>query len=269
MRKIYLVILIVTLFGCASKKYRNVDYLPEASKKAPSLNIFVPKKKTEQPYPVLLFVHGGNWDMGNKNLYSLIGRRFAKKGILFISVGYTLSPEADYHKMTKQVAQAIKWTLENIATYNGNPNQLFLTGHSAGGHLVALASMKPEYGVPQEHIAGIILNDAAGLDMHHYLQNHPPTEKNHYLTTWTNDPKVWEEASPINYVSADNPPFMVYLGLQTYPSIRTSNERLLRALKPYQNVEPIKVDKSHVGMITQYFNGKSERYIEVLPFIKR
>lgn len=255
--------------SCASKKHRNVSYLPESSKKAPSLNIFVPKKKSTEPYPVLLFVHGGNWDAGNKNFYSLIGRRFAKKGVVFISVGYTLSPDADYDKMTTQISEAIKWTLENISTCGGNPKKLFLTGHSAGGHLVALACMKPKYGVDQENIAGIILNDAAGLDMHHYLQSHPPTEKNHYLTTWSDDPKVWEAASPINYISAENPPFMVYLGTKTYSSIKTSNERFLRALKPYQDISPIKIDKKHVGMITQYFSGKSKRYTEVLEFINK
>ena len=269
MRLFCFVVLSFVLLSCSSKKHRNVSSLTETSKKSPSLNIFVPKKKSTKPYPVLLFVHGGNWDGGDKNLYSLIGRRFAKKGILFIAVGYTLSPDADYDKMTSQIAEAINWTLTNISSYGGNPDQLFLTGHSAGGHLVALACMKPKYSVAQQRIAGIILNDAAGLDMHHYLQSHPPTEQNHYLTTWTNDPQIWEEASPINYVSAENPPFMVYLGTKTYRSIKTSNERFLRALKPYKDVQPIKIDKNHVAMITQYFNGRSKRYHEIIEFIKR
>jgi arylformamidase len=78
-------------------------------------------------------------------LYDFYGKNFAKKGITTVIVGYTLSPEADYKEMATQVAEGIKWIQKNIAEYKGDPEKLFLTGHSAGGHLVALAVMNEEY----------------------------------------------------------------------------------------------------------------------------
>jgi arylformamidase len=135
------------LIGCSVQKIENVSYLQTTLKSIskPSLNIFTPKKISSKNNPVLVFVHGGNWNSGNKELYDFYGKNFAKKGITTVIVGYTLSPEADYKEMATQVAEAIKWIQKNIAEYKGDPEKLFLTGHSAGGHLVALAVMNEEY----------------------------------------------------------------------------------------------------------------------------
>lgn len=257
--------------GCGFTKHKNISYLENTeNSNQPSLNIFSAKDEdtTSRP-PVLIFVHGGNWDSGKKEWYSFFGRNFARKGITTVVVGYTLSPEADYEEMTSQVAQAIQWTKNNISRYNGNPNQIFLTGHSAGGHLISLAVMNPKYGIDPKDISGIILNDAAGLDMHNYLQKNPLGTANNYLTTWTNDPETWKKVSPIFYLNENTPPFLIYLGKKTYPSITTANKRFLEALKPYQpQVEPVLLNKKHIPMMTQYFWPWNDRYQEIMDFME-
>ena len=218
--------------------------------------------------PVLIFVHGGNWNTGNKNMYGFIGRNFAKKGVITIIPSYTLSPNANYDEMTSEIAAAILWTKENIKTYGGNSDKLFVTGHSAGGHLVALATMNPKYAVPTKTVSGIILNDAAGLDMKHYLENYPPSNENDYLTTWTNSAKEWENASPIYFLNDKTPPFLIYVGKKTYPSIKEANERFLNALKNYQkDVPTVFINKKHIPMVLQYFWPWSNRYDEIKDFI--
>ncbi len=284
----FLVLLISTFIflflSCASKKYENVAYLDKAvsektsSQPLPTLNIFSPKnlkkfsKKfdaKDQQLPVLIFVHGGNWNSGDKKTYNFFGRNFAKKGIVTVVVGYTLSPKANYDDMTKQVAAAINWTKQNIAKYNGNPDKLFLTGHSAGGHLIALSTMNPKYEVNDTTVLGIILNDAAGLDMYHFLQEEPPTSNSNYDTTWTKDPEIWKKASPIYYIDEKTPPIMLYLGKKTYKSITVSNEHFLDSLHKFQpNVKPILLNKSHVPMMVQYFFPWNNRYDEIIKFIK-
>lgn len=266
------ILLLMSLFliGCSVKRIENVPYLQTTSNSSskPSLNIFTPKKSSSENNPVLIFVHGGNWNSGKKELYSFYGKNFAKKGITTVIVGYTLSPEVNYDGMTKQVSEAIKWTQQNISKYNGNPKQLFLTGHSAGGHLVALAAMNPEYGIDPTSISGIILNDAAGLDMHHYLETYPPTTTDDYLTTWTKNPEVWKKASPIYYLDKNTPPIMMYVGDKTYNSIKIANDRFLKALKPFQpNVEIIHIDKKHIPMMTQYLLPWSNRFDETIQFM--
>lgn len=265
--------LFICLFitSCGVKKTLNISYFQtdfKGNKQEPSLNIFSPKSAKFQQTPVLIFVHGGNWNSGKKELYSFYGNNFAKKGITTVVVGYTLSPNADYKEMTTQVAEAIKWTQNNISDYKGDPKKLFLTGHSAGGHLVALAAMDPEYGIDPNTISGIILNDAAGLDMHHYLKQYPPTTTDNYLTTWSKDPEIWKKASPIYYVSENTPKMMIYVGKKTYPSIMVANERFLEALKQFQTgLTPVLLNKKHIPMMTQFIWPWNNRYEEMIDFM--
>lgn len=265
-------LLLLLLTGCAVKKVKDVNYItlkPEQNSiPSPKLNIFVPRKAKGKKLPVLIFVHGGNWNTGNKNTYGFYGRNFAKKGLITVIPDYTLSPNANYDDMAKEIAAAIQWTKKNIDKYNGDPNQIFVTGHSAGGHLVALAVMNPKYGIDPKTISGIILNDAAGLDMKHYLESYPPTNENDYIATWTNNPAKWQEASPIYFIDKNTPPFLIYFGDKTYESIKTANERFLSKLHQFQpSIEPIHINKKHVPMITQYFWPWSKRFYETIKFI--
>ena len=275
--RILLVIIVLLnamlLVNCSSKKYSNISYAALAANNAdiaPKMNIFVPRKSKTGKVSVLIFVHGGNWNSGRKGTYDLLGRNFAKKGVVAVIPDYTLSPEVNYDVMTKQIAAVIDWTKKNISQYKGNADQIFVTGHSAGGHLVALAVMNPKYGIDPKSISGIILNDAAGLDMKNYLEGNPPTTKDDYLATWSANPEQWQAASPIYFIDKNTPPFLIYVGNKTYNSIKIANSRFVSALKPFQpDVSPIRLNKKHVPMVLQYFFPWSDRFDEILTFMKQ
>ena len=274
MRSLYILTLLalcLLLPSCASQKHSNLSYLPQNfinSDDEPTLNVFVPKDVEGTKKDVLIFVHGGNWENGNKGLYSFIGRNFAKKGVVTVIPGYTLSPYADYDQMTQEIVKAILWTKDNIEAYGGDPDRIFLTGHSAGGHLIALATMNPEYLEDPSIVKGIILNDSAGLDMDSYLEENPPTNENYYKVTWTQDPENWKKASPINYITEKTPPMMIYLGTKTYPSIFKYNELFINKLQTVQpEVKPILLDKRHMWMVIQYIWPWSKRYPEIIEFM--
>ncbi|MCW2120004.1 alpha/beta hydrolase [Flavobacterium sp. 7A] len=264
-------VLSISLVSCRSKKIKDKSYLPSSvinGDNEPKLNIFVPRN-TKVAAPILIFVHGGYWNSGRKGTYDLLGRNFASRGIVTVIPDYTLSPAANYDEMTKQIAAVIKWVKVNAGQYNGNPKQIFITGHSAGGHLAALAVMNPKYGTDPTTIAGLILNDAAGLDMNNYLKEYPPTTDHDYLATWTNNPENWKDASPIYFIDKNTPPILMYVGEKTYPSIKDSNSAFLKALHPFQpEVSPIFLNKKHVPMATQYFWPWSDRFDEVINFMK-
>jgi hypothetical protein len=260
--------------GCASKKYENIAYLTSAqtdnlSVPQPTINIFKPKRKKYKNNKVLIFVHGGYWNSGDKEMYSIMGRNFAKRGITTIIAGYTLSPNANYDVMASQIAQIVKWTKENSATYNGNADEIYLTGHSAGAHLIALIGTNSKYLEDKNIIKGIILNDAAGLDMKSYLEKNPPTIVNDYIATWSTEPENWKEASPIYFIDAKTPKMMIYLGTKTYASIKTGTAKFVEKLNQYQpTVQPIMINKKHAPMVIQYFFPWSARYKEILNFMK-
>jgi acetyl esterase/lipase len=276
MRFPYTVIVLLSGFlfvGCGAKKSTDVSYLRTSagvsSTTTPKLNVFVPRNSKSKQLPVLIFVHGGNWNSGRKGTYDLLGRNFARKGVITVIPDYTLSPNANYDAMAQQVAQVIQWTKNNIGQYNGNPNAIYVTGHSAGGHLIALAVMNPKYGIDPSAVSGIILNDAAGLDMKNYLEENPPTAEDDYITTWTAKSEQWQNASPIYFINKNTPPFLIYVGDKTYPSIKTANNRFIDKLHQYQpEVELEHLNKKHIPMVLQYFLPFSDRFDEVIAFMK-
>ncbi len=274
MRNISILITVTLMFftSCASVKTKDISYLTTTKnlnlEKTPSLSVYSPKKSKVKDNPVLLFVHGGNWNSGDKKMYEFIGRNFAKKGITTVLVGYTLSPEANYDVMAREIAAAVVWTKENIANYGGNPDNIYLTGHSAGAHLVALIGTNPKYLEDNSIIKGIILNDAAGLDMKYYLENNPPTTKDDYLATWGNDHELWKDAAPIYFIDAKTPKFMIYLGEKTYESIKIGTARFTAEINKFQpNVKPLLMNKKHVFMVAQYIYPWSKRYDEIIKFM--
>ncbi|OAB81861.1 alpha/beta hydrolase [Cochleicola gelatinilyticus] len=266
---VYAGLLFVLLNGCAVKKTSNIDYQNERGINSETLNVFSPKATQDDNLPVLIFVHGGYWNSGNKDTYGFFGRNFAKKGVVTVIPDYTLSPKANYDEMATQIAEVVRWTEANISHYKGDPKQIYVSGHSAGGHLVALVATHPKYLKTNNTIAGVILNDAAGLDMYGYLQKNPPTTEHNYISTWTKDPAVWKEASPIYFLSEATPPFKIYVGSKSYTSIIESNARFLKTIENFQpNISFTTLTKKHVPMMTQFIFPWNKRYKEIINFME-
>ena len=249
--------------------YKDISYTKNHKGEDVKLNIFTPKNIKDKNHPVLIFVYGGNWNTGNKNKYNLLGRNFARKNMVVVIPDYTLSPNADVNEMTKEIASAIQFTKANAQKYHGNPERIFISGHSAGGQLATSAVMNSKYGISEKTISGIIMIDAAGIDMKNYLEKYPPTSADNYDITWSRDPEKWKQASSIYFINDKTPPFLMYVGDKTYPSIKVANENFLKVLKPFQpDVKPILLNKKHVPMVLQYFLPWSKRFDEAVNFME-
>lgn len=123
----------------ASRRTKNITYLstshPDFDAERHVLDVYAPQPTLKKPGPVVVFIHGGAWDSGNKNMYSFIGRRLAKLGVTAVVINYRLAPSVHVPEMANDCAQAVYWTQQHIADYGGDPNQMFVMGHSAGGGL--------------------------------------------------------------------------------------------------------------------------------------
>lgn len=242
------------------------DTLPEKK-----LNVFSPKSATGKE-KVLLFIHGGSWDSGNKDLYSFMGRRMAVKDVVTVIINYPLSPEYKIDDMAYAAAKSVEWVKKNISKYGGNPDKIFVSGHSAGGHLAALITMKSEYieslGMTSP-IKGAILIDAAGLDMYSYLRMQRYAPGTSYLRAFTNDSHKWKEASPIYFIDRDDPPLLILMGGKTLPGIISTTEDFLAEYEKYvpQPNFNLQKGKRHIPMILQFFNSYSNTYKWVLDFM--
>ena len=89
--------------------------------------------------PVHLFIHGGYWRAMDKSNYSFIADVFHPAGATTVLVNYDLCPAVTLDTIVAQTMRSIAWTFRNIAQYGGDPNRLYVSGNSAGGHLTAMA----------------------------------------------------------------------------------------------------------------------------------
>lgn len=250
---------------------KNINYAQTTNIET-TLNIYH-KKKGQQNQDVIIFIHGGSWSSGKKETYWWLGRNLAKNNIVTATINYPLAPGATFKEMAIASAQAVKWVKDNISTYDGNPNRIFLMGHSAGGHLCELINADSEYFKAvniDNPIKGVILNDAFGLDMEEYLIK---AEKDDgyidFLRTFSADQKIWQIGSPLFYMKNIKNPHLIFYGSKTYPAIQIQSERIYKSLIA-QNV-PVKLevikDKKHVGMISQMIFGGNSLYESISTFL--
>jgi acetyl esterase/lipase len=89
-------------------------------------------------YPVIVYIHGGGWNSGNKELYALVAQKLVPYDVVVVVPRYQLYPDATYAQMQDDVSTALAWSVNNIAQYNGDPTRIVFGGQSAGAHLSAM-----------------------------------------------------------------------------------------------------------------------------------
>ena len=127
----------------------DIAYGPTASE---TLDIF-PAKQAHAP--VFVFIHGGYWRALSSKEFSGVALGLQACGITTVVVNYALCPWVSLDEIVRQVRASIAWTVRNIAQFGGNPDCIGLGGHSAGGHLTAMALMTEwarDYGLAQDPI---------------------------------------------------------------------------------------------------------------------
>ena len=260
------------LTSCASIGVKRIKDITFDKKHQLELDVYTSAKITA-PKKVIVFVHGGRWKTGSKSQYKFLGNRLARKGLVAVVVDYRLSGKADYRGMASDVASALKWVRENINSYTGDDRQIFLSGHSAGGHLAALVSTDSRYldslGIASP-IRGTILIDAFGLDMYAFLSNESFKKNPVYYTVFSSDPRLWKDGSPAYHVSKAMPPTLLFVGGRTYPVIVEGSEEYLKAVTPfYKDTNLITIKKKkHIPMILQFYNSDNRVYNDILRFME-
>lgn len=185
------------------EKHADIAYRTDAdADPRHKLDLFVPVGRKD--FPILIYVHGGAWKSGNKNLYVALGRAFARRGIGVAVINYRLSPKVKHPAHAEDVAKAFAWVHANVEKYGGDAAQITLMGHSAGGHLVALLATDPAYLKAEKlettQIRGVI--SVSGV-----YQVEPNGEL--YIPAFGTDVEVCKQASPMTHIGSKLPPFLI------------------------------------------------------------
>jgi acetyl esterase/lipase len=216
-----------------------------------SLDIYLPDPAPVDPMPVVIWVHGGGWAIGDKaNQMQYKPALFTGAGYCFVSINYRLSPDPPdwdpsriMHPIHVQdVAAAIAWVHEHAGEYGGDPSRIGIMGHSAGAHLVSLVSTDASYlgshALPLSVIRGTASIDVDGYDIPGHFADEPGDPV--YRNPFGDDPLVWADASPINHVAAGKsiPPHLF--------ALRGSENRRMRTLAFADSLEAVGVATTRV-----------------------
>ena len=137
--------------------------VPYGAHHAERLDVFMPQ--TPAPAPIHVFIHGGYWHRLDKADFSFVARAFREAAT--VVVNYALIPTVDLDELVRQVRASIAWVHANAKTFGGDANRITVSGHSAGGHLVAmlLATDWARFGAPADVVkAGCAISGLYDLE---------------------------------------------------------------------------------------------------------
>jgi len=131
-----------------SQVLRDIQYHSDSNDKKHRLDLFIPHGND---WPIMIFVHGGGLASGDKSLrvggddvYGNIGRFYASEGIGVAVINYRLQSRVTWREQVGDAARSTARIFANAQAYGGDPNLLFIAGHSAGAHLAARSALDPK-----------------------------------------------------------------------------------------------------------------------------
>jgi len=184
------------------------------------------------PAPVLVFAHGGAWTHGYKEWMGLMAPPLVSAGVILVSVSYRLAPEHKFPAALHDCLSALAWTHRNIALHGGDPQRIAVGGHSAGGHLYALAAVRtdlhPRFGLPRNPVIACV--PVSGQMNMMFPERQPGTAEARLYETFLEDDEAGRAASPVNYVTRDMPYFLLAYGSADFPRIIKGNRDMVSAM---------------------------------------
>ena len=165
-----------------------------------SLDIYAPKGAKN--LPVMIYIHGGGWQRGDKAAVGSKPAYFCSRGWVFVSLNYRFVPAVDLLTQLQDSADAVAWVHTHIADHGGDPQQLHLMGHSAGAHHVAILGTNERFlkaaGKELTILNSVVELDTQALDVPRMMQGSPTPV---YLQAFGKDARLWREVSPLHHVA--------------------------------------------------------------------
>jgi acetyl esterase/lipase len=232
MRTIALLLLASPLLAAEPKIHRDLAYV-EPKNKRQMLDVYAPTKGKN--HPVVVWIHGGGWQAGDKAEVQKKPQALVDKGFVFVSVNYRLLPKATIKQMAGDVARAIRWTHDHARDYGGDPNTLLVMGHSAGAQLAALVCTDARYLKAEKlalsFIKGCVPVDGDTYDVPMQIRTVAKKRAERYRMKF-GDAASQKDLSPVTHVAKGKniPPFLI-LHVADHPETKAQSQRLARALQ--------------------------------------
>jgi len=175
------------------------------------------------------FIHGGGWTGGYKETMGFMAPAFTQRGILFASIGYRLAPQFLFPDGLNDCATGFAAFCKHMSAYGGDPQRLFVGGHSAGGHYAALLAVRDDWQasrhLPPDIIKGCLpISGVFRFGLGSGLSMRP-----RFLGPENNGAD--EAASPVLHVKKRTPPFFMACGEKDFPHLIVQAAEMEKALR--------------------------------------
>jgi acetyl esterase/lipase len=173
----------------------------------PRRTLDVYRPDTAHASPVVIFFFGGSWQSGSKEMYFFLGAALAQRGYLAVVPDYRVYPEVGYPGFIEDGALAVQWAKRNAARFGGDPEKLFVMGHSAGAYIVAMLTIDDRW---LKALGLAARRDIAGMIGISGPYDFLPLKSDVLKTIFGGANRT--ETLPITYVSGIGPPALLLTG---------------------------------------------------------
>lgn len=245
----------------------DVDYVPNAvyDDNRDRLDIYMPADADK--VPVVVFFHGGTLHFGSKDDASKVASRVVAGGVGVVSANHRLSPGVMHPAHAEDAAAATAWVIENIEQYGGDPEQVFVSGHSSGGYLAALLALDEKY-LAAHGYDRLRLRGAIPVSPFLYVEE---TAAERPKDTWGEDPDDWLAASVTPHIHAGQPPMLLIYADGDAEWRREQNDRFTAAMHEAGNkdVQVVEVANRNHRTLMSEADAKDDRVgASILEFVK-
>lgn len=237
----------------------------EYERQRAKLDLYLPREK--KGFATVLWFHGGSLKTGDKqgNISKTVGFRLAGEGIAVASANYRLFPQGKYPSYIDDATAALAWLHSNIEEHGGDPDQLFISGHSAGGYLAAMVALDESY--LQKH--GLDLTVLAGsIPVSGQIDSHWTVREERGIPRSV---RVIDESAPLFHVRSDAPPMLTFCGTNDLAGRADRNQVFADELRraghkdmTYKIIE----GRNHGTIISRAGEGDDEVAAAMISFIR-
>lgn len=200
--------------------HRDIVYKTEGDLEL-KLDVLVPDKPITSPCPIVIYIHGGGWNKGDKGNYGgrVWNASLAQQGFVAVNVNYRFSQQAIFPAQIIDLKDALHWVKEHAAEYGANPERVGVWGHSAGGHLAALLATSSDnspWEIPGKSSAvQAACSVSGGMDLIGLAKYGNSAEAELVgatIETIDDYTELAGLANPIAYIKENMPPFLIIHG---------------------------------------------------------
>ena len=189
------------------------------------MDIVLPGKPGPSPRPFVLYVHGGGWTMGGRSDLGYFNLKLLSEGYAVGTLDYRLAPQYKFPAQIEDVKCAIRFVRKNAALIGVDPNKIAADGSSAGGNLVSLLGLTNSsmwdvgpYANVSDNVSAVVDEFGPSNITSFLYYNASPGMRAYYdgifSEVFASSPELLSQASPVNHVTGNAPPFLIIQGLQ-------------------------------------------------------